>query len=126
MAKNFNKMTIDPSKGRVMAGEELGLTGCEVSFNYSPAGQFTPFVHAHKQNEETYIIIEGDGQFMVDGEEFAIAKNDVIKIVPDGARAIKAGDRGMSYICIQAKSGSLEQATGDDGVMCETPKPSWM
>ena len=43
-------------KGRLMLGEELGITGCEISMNSTPAGKFTPFVHSHKLNEEIYIV----------------------------------------------------------------------
>ena len=130
MAKNYNTMNIGRfaqlgEKGRLMAGQELGLTGCEMSINYSPAGKFTPFVHAHKLNEEVYIIIQGKGQFMVDGEEFPIEEGSIIRVSPAGERAIKAGDEDLIYICIQAQSGSLTQATGDDGIISES-KASWM
>lgn len=112
-------------KGRTMVGEQLGLTGCEISFNATPAGGFVPFVHAHKLNEEVYIVLSGDGTFMVDGEEFAVKEGDVVRVDPAGERALKAGDNGMTYICIQAQAGSLAQATMDDAVMCES-KASWM
>ena len=55
-------------KGKYFIGKDLGLTGCEASINCLPAGQGVPFVHAHKQNEETYIIIEGEGEMFVDGD----------------------------------------------------------
>ncbi len=84
-----------------------------------------PFVHAHKLNEEVYIILSGDGTFMVDGEEFAVKEGDVVRVDPAGERALKAGDNGMTYVCIQVQAGSLTQATMDDGAMCET-KASWM
>ena len=129
--KNYGIMSIGTfggdlvEKGRIMAGEQLGLTGCKISFNATPAGGFVPFVHAHKLNEEVYIILSGDGAFMVDGEEFAVKEGDVVRVDPAGERALKAGDTGMTYLCIQAQAGSLTQATMDDGVLCET-KASWM
>ena len=131
MAKNYAVMNLGTfqqdlaSKGRVMAGADLGLTGCEISFNHTPAGQFTPFVHTHKLNEEVYIVIAGKGEFMVDGEEFAIREGSVIRVAPAGERAIKAGPEGLTHICIQAQAGSLTQATRDDGVISES-KASWM
>ena len=131
MAKNYAVMNLGTfrqdlaAKGRVMAGEELGLTGCEISFNHTPAGQFTPFVHTHKLNEEVYIVISGVGEFSVDGEEFAIREGSVIRVSPAGERAIKAGTEDLTYICIQAQAGSLTQATMNDGVISES-KTSWM
>lgn len=131
MSKNYGVMEIGAfkkdlaQKGRVMAGQELGLTACEVSFNYTPAGKFVPFVHTHKLNEEVYIVVSGKGSFMVDGDEFPIQEGSVIRVAPAGERAIKADDEDLVYICIQAQAGSLTQATNDDGVMSEA-KASWM
>ena len=131
MTKNYGCMNIGTfqkdlaKKGRLMAGKELELTGCEISFNYTPAGQFTPFVHSHKLNEEVYIVISGEGEFKVDGEEFAIHEGSIIRVAPSAERAIKAGAENLVYICIQAQAGSLTQATNDDGVISES-KASWM
>ena len=116
---------IDGGKGRAMLGAALGLTGCEVSLNSTPAGKFAPFVHSHKQNEEVYIIVKGKGTFHVDGEEFPIQEGSAIRVAPDGKRAIKAGDETLVYICIQAKKDSLTQATMEDGIINEE-KASWM
>lgn len=111
-------------KGRFMLGEALALTGCEVSVNSTPAGKFTPFVHSHKMNEEVYIIVRGKGMLYVDGQEFPIREGSMVRVAPEGARAIKA-DEDMLHICIQAAKGSLKQATAEDGVMREE-KASWM
>lgn len=111
-------------KKRVMVKEELGLTGCEISMNSAAANEFAPFVHSHKLNEETYVILKGTGVFMVDGEEFPIQEGDVVRVDPAGERALKAGDHGLTYLCIQAQAGSLTQSTETDGVMTDT-KASW-
>jgi uncharacterized cupin superfamily protein len=50
-------------KGKYMIGQELGLTGCEVSLNRLPAGKGMPIVHTHKKNEELYIVLKGSGIF---------------------------------------------------------------
>lgn len=131
MEKNYSVMQIGTfgkdlaEKGRVMAGEELGLTGSEISFNHSPAGKFVPFVHHHKRNEEVYVIVSGSGMFFADGEEFPVKEGSVIRVAPAAERTVKAGDQDLIYLCIQAEAGSLNQATNDDGVLTET-KASWM
>lgn len=131
MTKNYGFTNIGTfqedlaKKGRIMAGKELELTGCEISFNYTPAGKFTPFVHSHKLNEEVYIVISGEGEFKVDDEEFAIQEGSVIRVAPSAERAIKAGAENLVFICIQAQANSLTQATNDDGVISES-KASWM
>ena len=85
-----------------------------------------PFVHTHKLNEEVYIVLSGSGTFMVDDDQFDVKEGDVVRVDPAGKRALKAGDDGMTYICIQAQAGSLTQATMDDGVMCDGVKAPWM
>ena len=126
--KNFKASSIgEISKvGRVTLHEELGLTGSEVSINNLPAGVSVPFVHAHKQNEELYIILKGKGQFYIDGEEFAVVEGDVLRLDPAAARCVKAdADSSLSYICIQTQAGSLKGFTETDGVPVEA-KPSWL
>ena len=124
--KNFKASSIgEISKvGRVTLHEELGLTGSEVSINNLPAGVSVPFVHAHKQNEELYIILKGKGQFYIDGEEFAVVEGDVLRLDPAAARCVKA-DSSLSYICIQTQTGSLKGFTETDGVPVEA-KTSWL
>lgn len=114
----------DGRKGRFMLGEALGLTGCEVSVNSTPAGGFAPFLHTHKMNEEVYIILRGSGMFHVDGEEFPVQEGSMIRVAPAGSRGIKAVD-DMIHLCIQANKGSLTQATMEDGVI-GGDKASWM
>ena len=77
--------------GKYFLAKELGLTGCEVSLNRMPAGKGTPFVHAHKKNEELYIVLRGKGTFFIDGEEFPIQEGSLMRVAPDGARAWKSG-----------------------------------
>lgn len=111
--------------GKYFVGENLGLTGCEVSLNRLPAGKGMPFVHSHKKNEELYIVLRGSGIFYVDGEEFPIGEGSLIRVAPEGERAWKAGDEDLYFICIQAEAGSLSQATRQDGLLLQT-KTSWM
>lgn len=111
--------------GKFFIGSDLGLTGCEVSLNRLPAGKAMPFVHAHKKNEEVYIITGGNGVFSLDGEEFPVQEGSLIRVAPSGERAWKAGDKDLYFICIQAQEGSLTQATLEDGIRLQT-KTSWM
>lgn len=111
--------------GKYFIGQELGLTGCEVSLNRLPAGKGMPFVHSHKKNEELYIVLGGSGIFYVDGEEFPVSEGSLVRVAPEGERAWKAGDEDLYFICIQAQAGSLTQATLEDGIRLPTIT-SWM
>jgi uncharacterized cupin superfamily protein len=112
--------------GRVTLHDALQLTGAEISINEFPAGAGTPFVHAHQQNEEVYLILKGKGMCYLDGEEFPVAEGDVIRVDPAGARCFRAAaDAPLRYACIQTKAGSLVQFTQHDGRPAEG-KPSWL
>lgn len=111
--------------GKHFIGGNLGLSGCEVSVNKLPAGKGMPFVHAHKKNEELYIVLGGNGTFYVDSEEFPLCEGSLVRVVPDGARAITAGSEDLCFICIQAEAGSLSQATLEDGYRVPA-LASWM
>ena len=54
---------------------------------------------------------------MIDGKTVELPTGDWLKINPAGKRQIFAGDKGISYVCIQVKAGSLEGYTADDGVV---------
>lgn len=126
--KNYKASSIgELSKvGRVTLNGELRLTGSEVSINNLPAGVSVPFVHAHKRNEEVYIVLAGKGSFYIDGEEFAVEEGDVLRLDPAAARCVKASDAsGIRYVCIQTEAKSLAQFTENDGVPVDV-KPSWL
>jgi len=111
--------------GRVTLHDQLALTGTEVSINELTAGVSVPFVHAHKQNEEVYLILSGKGQFYLDGEELVLSEGDVLRVDPAAKRCIKAdANSALRFICIQAKANSLSQFTETDGVPADG-KPSW-
>lgn len=100
----------------------LGLTGCEISINELPAKAAVPFVHAHKQNEE----VGGKGQLYIDGQVVDIKAGDWFVIRPNGHRAIHASDdEGIKFICIQTKSGSLQEFTAGDAIILEEKTP-WL
>lgn len=127
-AKNYKVSTIGAMSkiARTTLHQDLDLTATEVSINKLPAGVSVPFVHAHKQNEEVYIVLSGKGEIYIDGEEIAIGEGSVLRIDPAAARCIKAdANSALSFMCIQAKANSLQGFTESDGVPVEA-RPSWL
>lgn len=111
---------------KVFMANELGMSGSEVSLGFLAHGTGSPFVHAHKRNEETYLVVRGHGIFHVDGEEFPVTEGSVVRVAPAGKRALKAdNDSDLVYYCIQSDSNSLRQATRDDGMIVEH-HTSWL
>lgn len=122
---NFKKTNVGANVPRIELHDILNLTGAEVTVNNLPANGSVPFVHSHKKNEELYFVISGNGQLYIDGEILELHPKDCFVINPLGKRAIKAGDSGLSFICIQVKEGSLEGFTMNDGIINEEKAP-WM
>lgn len=114
---NYTKTTIG-NEGRTELHDKLALTGAEVSINQLPAGAGVPFVHSHKNNEEIYGIIAGEGKAVIDGEEILLTAGDWLRVAPAAKRQFSASaNSGITYICIQVKENSLEGFTADDAIM---------
>ena len=114
---NYTKTTIG-KESRIELHEKLSLTGAEISLNELPAGANVPFVHYHKENEEIYGILSGNGKVIIDGEEISLSTGDWLKIAPAAKRQFFASDiSGITYICIQVKENSLEHFTAEDAVI---------
>lgn len=126
--KNAKLQHVDMTASRTELHELLSLTGTEVSINNLPTGVSIPFVHAHTNNEELYIVLSGKGSFFVDGEEFLISEGDCLRVDPKGERCLKAADdSALRYLCIQSRAGSLQGYTMSDGIISEEfKKPSWL
>ena len=75
---NYTKTTIG-KENRIELHEKLSLTGAEISLNELPAGANVPFVHSHKENEEIYGILSGNGKAIIDGKEVSLYHGHVRK-----------------------------------------------
>ncbi len=116
---NFKKTHI-VNEARTELHETLALTGAEISINTLPAGECVPFVHCHKNNEEIYGIISGNGKVIIDGEEIILAEGDWIKISSIAKRQIFADkNSSITYVCIQVKENSLDTYTMTDAELIE-------
>jgi mannose-6-phosphate isomerase-like protein (cupin superfamily) len=102
--------------GKVFMKGLLDLTAMEISFGVLPPHASIPFLHRHKQNEEVYLFLSGEGQFQVDGAVTPVAEGTAVRVAPAGVRCCRnTSEAPMHYVVIQAKAGSLEQWTGTDG-----------
>ena len=115
--KNYAKTNVG-TEGRAELHEALSLTGAEVSLNRLPAGAGVPFVHAHKNNEEIYGILEGRGTAVIDGETVELTAGDWLRVSPAAIMLLSAAaDCGITFVCIQVKENSLGGFTGDDAIV---------
>lgn len=113
----FNKVNIK-EEARTELHDLLALTGAEISINVLPAGAGVPFVHSHRQNEEIYAILEGEGKAVIDGENVSLKAGDWLRVSPSAKRQFFASDeKSLKYVCIQVKADSLEGYTMTDAIV---------
>ncbi len=114
---NYNKVSVQ-NAARTELHDALALTGAEVSVNTLPAGASVPFVHSHRQNEEIYGILEGEGVAEIDGERVPLSAGDWLRVSPAAKRRFFAAESSqIKYICIQVRANSLQRYTADDAVI---------
>ncbi|MDE6484973.1 MAG: cupin domain-containing protein [Duncaniella sp.] len=107
-------------EGKQFVKDATGATSCEISFGSLPTGAAVPFFHSHNDNEENYIILSGAGRFQVDDNVFDVAEGSVVRVATNCDRNLKCTSaEPMTYICIQAKEGSLGGYTMTDAEITE-------
>ncbi len=113
-------------EGKLFLKPLLHLTSAEISFNKLAPKQSIPFYHKHRLNEEIYIFIKGNGEFQVDDYVFPVSEGTVVRVDGNGERCWRNNsDEDLYYIVIQARAGSYEGGTVEDGVGVEK-RVSWV
>ena len=106
--------------GKEFMGQDLGTTGCELSFQSLVPGQDSGFLHTHKTHEELYFILKGEGQYQVDGNIFPVSEGSIVRVSPAGKRALKnTGKDEMLMLCVQYKANSFTKSDdiNEDGTI---------
>ena len=117
---HINVGSLKAFEGKQFVKDATGATSCEISFGTLPTGAEVPFFHSHKANEENYIILSGSGRFQVNDEAFDIEEGSVVRVATNCDRNIKCTSADpLTYICFQAKEGSLEGYTMTDADITE-------
>ena len=124
-AGKFSNLLKD-HKGKLFIKDAIKSTAAEASLSVLPPGEGVPIIHTHKANEEIYIVLCGEGQYQVDGQQFAITEGSIVRVAPAGKRCIINTSKKdpLTFICFQAKAGSIGAVgMGDCDVLEE--KPVW-
>lgn len=113
-------------EGKTFLGEPLNLNSMEVSLNILPAKTGMPFFHRHKNHEELYIFISGQGEMSVDDDIIPVKEGSVVSVQPEASRSWwNTGDSDLNYIVIQAPVGGMKAPGVADGVLLDGEVP-WM
>ncbi|WP_353123070.1 cupin domain-containing protein [Dysgonomonas capnocytophagoides] len=126
-AIDFGKLdlVLESANGKIFLKDATKASGTEISISILPPKTDLPIFHSHKQNEETYIILKGEGKFQVDDQCFDISEGSVIRVAPAGLRGMtNTSEQQMIYIVVQSKENSIQQWTSQDGVI-QDATPLW-
>lgn len=102
--------------GKVFGGQAVGATGGDFSFQVFAPGQETGFLHTHKNHEELYFFLSGNGEFQVDGKIFPVTEGSVVRVAPAGRRSVRNnGTQPLVMLCVQYKGGTFTAEDAADG-----------
>lgn len=104
--------------GKVFGGAALGATGGEFSFQVFQPNTETGFLHTHKQHEELYFFLSGNGEFQVDGQVFPVEEGSVVRVAPEGRRSVRNnGTSPLVMLCVQYRGGTFTSEDATDGTI---------
>lgn len=108
--------------GKVFGGAALGATGGEFSFQVFAPGQETGFLHTHKNHEELYFFLKGNGEFQVDGKVFPVEEGSVVRVAPAGKRSVRNnGLEPLVMLCVQYRGNTFTADDAADGDILAEP-----
>lgn len=111
--------------GKVFGGQAVGATGGEFSFQVFAPGTETGFLHTHKNHEELYFFLGGEGEFQVDGEVFPVSEGSVVRVAPAGRRSVRNnGTQPLLMLCVQYRGATFTADDAADGVILNE-KVNW-
>lgn len=103
-------------KGKTFGGQAVGTTGAEFSFQTFEPGQEGGFYHKHKNHEELYFFLSGTGEYQVDGRNIPVREGTVIRVSPEGKRAVRNnGTEPLVMLCVQYRGNSFTTEDATDG-----------
>ena len=88
------------------------------------------FLHAHKEQEEVYIILQGTGVMQIEKEEIPLETGDIIRVSPETKRALKANEEKLVALCCGGATQGYPKkkdtrALIDDGIPYFDEPPNW-
>ena len=99
--------------GKVFGGAAVNATGGA----FAP-GSETGFLHTHKNHEELYFFLGGNGEFQVDGKIFPVTEGSVVRVAPNGKRSVRNnGKEPLVMLCVQYRGNTFDESDATDGVI---------
>ena len=78
-----------------MGARDIGVS----HWRYAP-GFRSPMGHKHREQEEAYLVIQGSGEVLLEGEVSALRQWDLVRVSPEVVRAFAAGPDGLEIVAV--------------------------
>jgi uncharacterized cupin superfamily protein len=113
MDAGIARSRLDPEVGErfVSLRRQLGVTTFGINQLVLQAGQ-RGRIHRHARQEEVYLVLEGRLTLLVEGEEHALERGELVRVAPELRRQLV--NRGPARLVLLALGGA-EEHVGRDG-----------
>ena len=105
------RLQADPEDRFVRLRAELGVSAFGLNQIVLRPGQ-RGRIHTHERQEEVYLVLEGTLTLVVEGEEQALARGELVRVAPEVRRQLV--NRGRERLVLLALGGDGEHR-GRDG-----------
>ena len=75
--------------GKVFGGAAIKAGGADFSLQVFAPGTEGGFYHTHKEHEELYFFLSGEGEYQVDGTNIPVREGSVVRVSPAGKRTVR-------------------------------------
>ena len=108
--------------GKVFGGAAVKAGGADFSLQVFAPGTEGGFYHVHKDHEELYVFLAGEGEYQVDGVNIPVKEGSVVRVAPAGRRAVRnTGSAPLVMLCIQYVAAAPGSVTPADSTILNEP-----
>jgi mannose-6-phosphate isomerase-like protein (cupin superfamily) len=95
-----------------LATQTLQLEQSGLGYQCLPPDYRFPYGHTHKEQEEVYVVLRGNGRMKLDDEIVELKEWDAVRVAPGTWRGYEAGPEGLEILVIGAPN--LGESPRDD------------
>ena len=106
--------TLNDFEGKAFVKDTLQITGFELSLGTLAAGGAVPFRHHHRENEEIYLFISGEGIMALDSEDLHVASDTIVRVSPAVSRQLRNTGTAPPTLRLHPDQGRQPRALHDD------------
>lgn len=95
---------------RQLSSEVVGVSRERLAPNFR-----VPFGHTHRDQEEVYFILRGNGRIKIEDEILELREGDLVRLARGTWRCTEAGPDGLEYLAVGAPIAEENDAEIEQG-----------